>query len=138
MASLLKDYYGEWEVVHLGGYRDKGIDLKLVLNNEEPFLVQIKRRKILLKNEGVKVVRELNGVLFHDNNTKGIIITTAKDYTRDVYAESNIKTHTKETYQMNLLKFNDIIKMLGVAIKQSFFPWNNKYKEIKLRNNNLH
>ena len=130
MQDCLRDAYDSSEVIHMGYSKDGGIDLKLVLTNSETYLVQIKRRSDLTKNEGVTVVRELNGVLFREDEAKGMIITTAPDYTKAAKEERNIKNlKMRERYQVDLLKFDDVVKMINLPTVQPYSPWINHLED---------
>ena len=99
MQDCLRSAYGPCEVTHLGCTGDGGVDLKLTRNDLGTFLVQVKRRTHLGRNEGVSVVRELNGVLFREGRAKGMVITTAKDFTKAAREEAHVKTPTDEEYE---------------------------------------
>ncbi len=135
MADVLKSYYPESEIIHLGGRGDGGIDIKLIMTQNESYLVQVKRRSNITKNEGIQVVRELNGVLFREGESKGMIITTANDFTAGAKKEAaSIKTKISSRYKVKLLSFGDIVNMLNLKRKEPYEPWNNTNKIIRHRN----
>nr|WP_320048318.1 restriction endonuclease [uncultured Desulfuromonas sp.] len=123
MADCFRLNYAPCEVVHLGGTGDGGIDLKLILGDETRYLIQIKRRADLSSTEGVKVVRELNGVLFREGCAKGMVVTTANRYSQAAHKETAIKTETDESYEMNLLAFHDVVSMLNIQSCVPYEPW---------------
>jgi hypothetical protein len=123
VADCLKVCFGAIEVVHTGGTSDGGIDLLMILTPGETYLVQVKRRTDLSSREGVRVVRELNGVMFRENLPKGLIVTTAIDYTAAAKREARVKTPTTETYVMKLLKFDDVVHMLRLPRPFPYEPW---------------
>jgi HJR/Mrr/RecB family endonuclease len=100
MKDCLKDAHSPCEVIHTGKTADGGVDLMMILDNDESYLVQVKRRTNLSSKEGVKVVRELNGVLFREGKAKGMIITTASGYTKPAVEETKIKTCLSESYNL--------------------------------------
>lgn len=53
MADCLKDYFGEAEIIKVGGRRDGGIDLKVIRTGDVSVLVQVKRRADFARREGV-------------------------------------------------------------------------------------
>jgi len=128
IQDCLRSEFDPCEVHHVGRTGDGGVDLILVVSDKESYLVQVKRRSDLTKNEGVKVVRELNGVLFKEGKSKGMVVTTAKDYTKSAIDETKIKTKTEETYVMKLLKFDDIVSMLNLPTKTPYKPWRDLLK----------
>jgi hypothetical protein len=80
VGSIMRDYL-ECKVKHLGGPGDGGIDL-LLLESEHPVIVQVKHRKNRSKKESVSVVRELLGTLLLKGYNRGIIATTATDFSK--------------------------------------------------------
>ncbi|WP_164058582.1 restriction endonuclease, partial [Serratia marcescens] len=62
----LKHHYPKADIRLVGGRRDLGIDIFAIAENDEPTIIQVKRRSRLLATEGVSTVRELNGVLFRE------------------------------------------------------------------------
>lgn len=124
MADCLRDEFAPCEVTHLGQTADGGVDIKLVTSDREVWLVQVKRRANITANESVKVVRELNGVLFREGLAKGIIITSAQGFTRSARQERVIKTPIQGQYEIQLRSFGDVCKMLRLPTKFTpYQPW---------------
>ncbi|OGP51598.1 MAG: hypothetical protein A2Y79_08830 [Deltaproteobacteria bacterium RBG_13_43_22] len=137
MQDCFKDYFGPSEVIHLGKSGDGGIDLKIVKNNKETILVQVKRRFDITKNEGPKVVRELNGVLFRDNIAKGIVVTTSISFTKAAMEETKVKTPTKKRYCMKLLAFDDVVSILNLPRLEPYAPWEKYLNELNLKKDKI-
>ena len=78
--SILKGIY-DCQVHHVGKTGDGGIDL-IVLDGDEPILVQIKRRQNPNHVELVKNVREFVGTLFIEGKRRGIYISTADKFSK--------------------------------------------------------
>lgn len=123
MQDILRDHYQGCEVLHIGGVGDQGIDLKLVRNDIEPILIQVKRRKHINVNEGVKVVRELNGVLFREKAAHGMIVSTRKGFTKGAQMEVQRTAANVEQYKMDLIAFSDIVEMLNLHQPVPYRPW---------------
>ena len=123
VANCVRSAFGSCDVIEIGGVKDRGVDLKLIQSDGVTFLIQVKRRSDLSRKEGVKVVRELNGVLFREGVTKGIIVTTASDFTQAAKDETKIRTKTKERYQVELLAFKDFVGMLMLPDIEPYEPW---------------
>ena len=124
MAAALKSAYPGSEVTHIGGTGDGGIDIKMITMQNETYLVQVKRRENVSAKEGLKVVRELNGVLFREGVAKGMVITTASDYTPGARKEAtSIKTPIQERYEVKLLTFSDVVDMLRLSAPDCHRPW---------------
>lgn len=71
----------------------------------------------------MRVVRELNGVLFREGLSKGMVVTTARGYSPAARRETAVKTETSETYEMELLSFDDIVGMLRINRPSPYEPW---------------
>jgi hypothetical protein len=123
VGECLKSEYAPCDVIHIGGSGDGGVDLKLVEGNDRVFLIQVKRRSDLASREGVQVVRELNGVLFKEGRAKGMVVTTASGFTRAALKERDVKTPTLEPYEVRLLAFDDIVRMLHLPSPEPYEPW---------------
>jgi hypothetical protein len=134
MASCFRDSFPNAEVIHLGGRRDHGIDLKLIQTEMGTVLVQVKRRANLERNESVQVVRELNGVMLREGVPRGIVVTTAKGYTKDAKEEA---AHVQRAYhdsdrfsryRVDLLAFDDVVKLLELPTSTPR-PWQQTFQE---------
>ena len=123
MGDCLKDKYGPCEVLHVGGTADRGIDLILIKSDEESYLIQVKRRSNLKSSESVRVVRELNGVLFRENIAKGMVITTASHFTKAALDETTVWTPTGQSYDMQLLTYRDVIDLFNIEPSNPYQPW---------------
>lgn len=134
IKDCFEDLYGNCEVIHMGGRKDRGIDLKIVKNNKITALVQIKRRQNININESVDVIRSLHGVMLREHVPNGIIVTTARNYTKDAYEEKKVKSFPN-TYSMQLLKFDDVLDLLNLKTKAPFSPWKDYYH--KYNNNEM-
>jgi len=130
IADCLKVAFGAADVAHTGGTADGGIDLLMAVTADETYLVQVKRRKDLSSREGVQVVRELNGVLFRENVSRGLIVTTASDYTEAAKLEAHVKTPTQRAYVMKLLRLDDVVQMLRLPRPIPYEPWTPYLREL--------
>ena len=123
MAACLRDYYGDGEVVKLGGRRDHGIDIKVFRASGEAILVQVKRRGDLSKRESVQTVRNLHGVMLRDGVANGMIITTAYDFSPDAYVERQRLRERVHHYSLEFLSLNDVIDLLHLRSGTSRPGW---------------
>ncbi len=73
--------------------------------------------------EGVQVIRQMNGVLFPEGRARGIVITTASNFTKGAVREASTRTSTNEQYEMKLLSFPDIVSMLRLPSVEPYEPW---------------
>ncbi len=80
-TSILKGLY-DCEVHHVGKSGDGGKDI-IILESDNPILVQVKRRENPEHIELIKGVREFVGTMYLEGVRKGIYISTAKRFSRD-------------------------------------------------------
>ena len=130
MAACLHDYFPHAEVMHVGKTADGGVDIKLILTEKETYLVQVKRRQDPACTEGVKAVRELNGVLFREAHSLGMLITTARRFSRGARAETRVQTRTDPPYKMILLSAPHVAQLLRLASPTPYRPWMEYYSEL--------
>jgi len=78
--NALRDVY-DCKVHHVGKTGDGGTDL-IILESDDPILVQVKRRQDPDHVELVKGVREFVGTLFIEDKRKGIYVSTAKRFSK--------------------------------------------------------
>jgi HJR/Mrr/RecB family endonuclease len=123
IGSCLRAAFSGCEVIKVGGRRDRGIDLILVQTTGERYLVQVKRRSNINKNESVDVVRQLNGVIFRENAAKGLVITTARDYTADAEQETRAQSDRGIWQSIDLYGFEDIVNWLNILEAKPYEPW---------------
>jgi restriction endonuclease Mrr len=90
------------EVKHVGKSGDGGIDLVLV-NADDPVLVQVKRHFSSDYIEPVRPVRELLGAMYENNSKSCIYVTTAKRFSKKAIQAQ------EKLYRENLVKRFDLI-----------------------------
>jgi hypothetical protein len=111
IAECLRCEFGPCEVHHVGaagGSGDRGIDIYMV-KDDTTWLVQVKRR-LNDKPESVDTIRLLNGVLLRDGHHHGMVITSAKSFSRNASAETEIST--SGPYVVRLVDRGGVIDML--------------------------
>ena len=109
--EILQGVY-DCKVCHVGKTGDGGIDL-IVLESDDPILVQVKRRENPNHVELVKGVREFVGTLFIENKRKGIYISTAKKFSKGSVevAEKLIENRQLDYFELvDYDKLNSLIK----------------------------
>jgi hypothetical protein len=114
IRDCLRDRYPDAVVEHVGGTGDGGVDIVFARLGETSTVVQVKRRQRLDKPEGVSVVRELHGVMFRDDLTRGMVVSTAPRYTAGAHEEVQRAAATTERYQMDLLAMADVEELLNL------------------------
>lgn len=122
--QCFRDQKGENEVIRVGGRKDKGIDLILVNCSDDRILVQIKRREDNNRLEGVDVVRQLNGVLLREGIPTGMVVTTARGFTRDAIAEATFKSYGRfSRHRVDLLSFEHVKELIVSTCGNDYSPW---------------
>jgi restriction endonuclease len=122
---LMRDVYSDCfdcEVRHVGGPGDNGIDLFAVIN-DEPHLVQVKRRSNGSSTESVSTVRELIGALISAGVIKGHLVTSARDFSepaRKLTTNVNVRRHN---IHIELKAIGDIHDMISVSTPTIDKPW---------------
>lgn len=123
MVDCLRDYFGDGEVHRIGGHNDRGIDIKVVEAGEQTLLVQVKRRGDFSRREGVEAVRSLHGVMLREGVPRGMLITTARAYTREAKREVKDAQESVQGYSMELMSYRDVVDLLGEPPAVGRSPW---------------
>lgn len=123
---ILEGVY-DCEVHHVGKTGDGGKDL-IVLESDEPILVQVKRRENPSHVELVKGIREFVGTLFIEGSKKGIYVSTAKKFSRGA---KDVATNLLESRKLTYFELIDFSKFCGL-LKNTKKPdkiWKDLLKE---------
>ncbi|MBQ3545099.1 MAG: restriction endonuclease [Lachnospiraceae bacterium] len=107
--EILRGAY-DCEVCHVGKTGDGGKDL-IVLESDEPILVQVKRRENPNHVELIKGVREFVGTLFIEDKRKGIYISTAKRYSK---ASKEVAAELIKNRKLDYFKLVDYDKLCSL------------------------
>jgi restriction system protein len=121
VGSVFRDFYS-CEVTHCGQSHDHGIDL-LLIQGEETIPIQVKRRLSPNSVEGVKVVREMFGVMFRDGYQQAKVVSTASRFSRYALAEVEkvMNEHRCESFELvNLDAFLQILNLRQKGIPPSW------------------
>lgn len=138
VADVLKDAWEPCEVRLVGCSGDGGVDLVVIMGTHAEWLVQVKRRLDSRRNESCRVVRELNGTLLRKGRTKGVVVTTARDFTEAARAETEIASEsaTGEQYEIKLISGPDFISMMNAYPRMVVDPYS--FHDIYARGSELH
>lgn len=128
VGSVMRDYF-HCRVKHVGGPGDGGIDL-LLLEAENPVIVQVKCLRNPKKKVSVSVIRDLLGSMLLASTNRGIIASISSDFTKPA-KEAAIKAKQICAFDIDLYnqeRIRDILKITTPPEK----PWT-KYipEEIK-------
>lgn len=117
--EILKGVY-DCNVYHVGKTGDGGTDL-VVLESDEPILVQVKRRENPNHVELVKGVREFVGTLFIENKRKGIYISTAKAFSKGAKEVAEKLLDNRQLDYFELVDYDKLCSL--VSYIQEKKPW---------------
>lgn len=117
--EILKGVY-DCKVNHVGKTGDGGVDL-LILEADEPILVQVKRRKNPNHVELVKGVREFVGTLFIEGQRKGIYISTAKRYSKGSKETAEKLIRNRKLDYFELIDYDKLCSLMGNINEKK--PW---------------
>ena len=81
IAQIVFSAYYDCEVKHVGKTGDGGKDL-IIVQSDDPILVQVKRRTNSEHIELVKGIREFVGTMYIEGANKGIYLSTAKEFSK--------------------------------------------------------
>ena len=98
------------DVYHVGKSGDGGTDL-IVLESDNPILVQVKRRENPNHIELVKGIREFVGTLFIENKRKGIYVSTAKGFSR---GSVEVAKRLPDNRQLDYFEFVDYNRLCSL------------------------
>lgn len=123
LADCLRDVFSDANVIKVGGRKDGGIDIKAVTMGGETTLIQIKRHADFSKSEGVRAIRELQGVMLQRGIPRGMVITTAHGFSPQAQREAARPSRFWECYSMDLLTLADVKDLLGPPGVIAASPW---------------
>jgi hypothetical protein len=121
IADLYKEFYN-CEVRHIGGPNDNGVDVFAIIN-DEPHLIQVKRRFFDNATEPVSTVRELVGALITSGINKGHIVTTAPKFSPASIKLIKNDNLIRYKIDIELRTFDDIVSMLSLTKSSYSDPW---------------
>ena len=111
ISECLRYEFGPCEVHHVGadgGSGDGGVDIYMI-KDDTTWLVQVKRR-LNDKPEPVESIRLLNGVLLREGHHRGMVVTSAKSFSKNANVEKSIST--PGPYEVRLVDRGGVIDML--------------------------
>lgn len=131
VQSVMRDWF-HCEVRHVGGPNDGGIDLYAVIN-ANPVLIQVKRRSSSRYTEGVGTVRNLLGALIANGAHRGIVVSTAHQFSRQATELSRRDVVQKLNISIDLIGFRELCNMLDITTQPSVPPWVRLFDEVCAR-----
>ena len=82
VADVFRANYTNAEVLHVGKPYDGGVDVLLIDDSKEQWLIQVKRRKSKNHSEGIDTIRNVLGAMHLNGVRRGIVVSTAKQFSK--------------------------------------------------------
>ena len=121
VGSVFSDFMN-CEVINLGGPNDAGIDLVLI-NSDQRYVVQVKRRTSLMKAEAVVGIREFLGAMLLRGEMKGIFVSTAPRFSPQATAAASLARERKLVDYIKLVDASRLMDVCELTAKQPIEPW---------------
>lgn len=118
------------KVEHVGRSGDGGVDL-LIVDSDEPILVQVKRRSQSYATESASTIRELLGAMFIRNSSRGIVLSTAKTFAPSSMQVRDTLLGENRLRYFELVDFDRFCAMLRVIPTSDVKPWTSLVGEWK-------
>lgn len=121
VKSVFKDFYS-CEVHHIGKSHDGGIDL-LLIQNDNPTIIQVKRREFPNSVEPVKTIRELLGVSYFNDSKSCIFVSTADHFSKQAEKFANQSISKGKVDSFELINRENFLSMLNLTKKDVSETW---------------
>jgi restriction endonuclease Mrr len=121
VASVFGAHF-DCHVEHVGRSNDGGIDL-VVVDSDNPLLVQVKRRKHESHVEGPDLVREFIGAVYMKGADRGAIVSTARRFSPSAQENARRVTTHRNFKQFDLINFDRLRDMLRLTPPTDPDPW---------------
>ena len=114
--------YFNCEVKHCGQSHDGGIDLVLI-DSDEPIMIQVKGRESPDAVESIGAVREFLGALWVKKSVRGVFVTTADHYSPVCHRAINTMLRDGRLKSFDLIDFDRICAMLRNVKSNKHKQW---------------
>ncbi len=118
---VFRSYYA-CDVMHCGKSHDGGVDL-IMIDSDNPTLIQVKRRQNPDYVESVSVIREFLGALLINKSRKGIFVSTSDHYSRETIKTINMILKEEIVTKFELIDFTRFSEMLNITKSERNEPW---------------
>lgn len=125
MEELVGSVFGSFyncEVKIVGKSSDGGVDVILV-DGDNPTMVQVKRRKSINKTESVSYVRELLGATLLQKSRSCIFVTTANKFSKEAEKTASLAIDLGLVKRYDLINYDRFINMLKSKPKKIQQTW---------------
>lgn len=121
VGSVFSSFYN-CEAKIVGKSSDGGIDVILV-DSDNPTMVQVKRRKSTNKTESVSYIRELIGATLLQKSQSCIFVTTANKFSKEAEKTASLAIDLGLVKRFELINYNRFINMLKSEPKKIQQTW---------------
>lgn len=121
VGSVLRNFF-KCDVYHVGQSRDGGIDL-IVIEADEPIMVQVKRREKTNSVEGLDVVKLLFASMYARGAKKGMLVTTAQRFSADAKSWVHLPSLKDNEFNIELVTFDRLMAMTKTAVTSEVSAW---------------
>ncbi len=121
VASVLSEHYA-CEAHVVGKTNDGGVDL-ILIESDEPIIVQVKRRTKEGKVEPASQIRELIGATLLQDSRQCAFVTTADHFSKQAVKTRNIALKKNLVSRFDLIDLNKFIDLLKLNRKNIIVPW---------------
>ncbi len=115
IGSIISDQM-DCDVHHVGGVADGGVDL-IALVSDAPCLIQVKRRGNEGAIESIDTVKLLFASAFAQGADRGMVVTSARDFSKPAKKWARELSHLETPFEMNLASMNSILEMIDATSK---------------------
>jgi restriction system protein len=121
VASVLSEHYA-CEAHVVGKSHDGGVDL-ILIESDQPIVVQVKRRTKESKVEAANQIRELIGATLLQDSRQCIFVTTADHFSSQAVETRNMALKKNLVHRFDLIDLNKFVDLLQLHKKSSVVPW---------------
>jgi restriction system protein len=135
IAQYVFSAHYQCNALHVGKSHDGGVDLLLV-DSDNPILVQVKRRSSPRSSEAVSTVREFIGTMYLNSASRGIVLSTANSFSRESKRAAASIMDSRKFTTFELVDYNRFVEMLNAVAAeggQDYKPWKEQLRIPGLR-----
>ena len=136
MEEIVKYVFSSYyscDVIHCGKSHDGGVDL-IMIDSDEPTLIQVKRRQNPDYIESVSAIREFLGALLINRSRKGIFVSTTDHYSKETIKTINMILKEDVVTRFELIDFKKFTAIFNIIRTEKDEPMG-KTNRVALPNN---
>lgn len=110
VATVFSDFYN-CEAKVVGKSSDGGVDV-ILIDSDNPTMIQVKRRRSLQHTESVSGIRDLLGATLLNQTNKCIFVSTANKFSREAEKTASMSIELGLVQKFDLVNFDRFLSML--------------------------